>query len=38
MTSNYSILTNFGCHWTCPYYIVNDKISHRYEDFKGENK
>ncbi|AHL18890.1 radical SAM domain-containing protein [Listeria phage LP-032] len=24
MTSNYSILTNFGCHWTCPYCIVKN--------------
>ncbi|QDA74619.1 hypothetical protein EOT00_06560 [Listeria seeligeri] len=24
MTTNYSVLTNFGCHWTCPYCIVKN--------------
>lgn len=22
MNGHYSVITNFGCHWTCPYCIV----------------
>lgn len=24
MNKNYSLITNFGCHWTCPYCIVRE--------------
>lgn len=24
MNGHYSVITNFGCHWTCPYCIVRE--------------
>ncbi|EAV9834824.1 hypothetical protein FFB69_08085 [Listeria monocytogenes] len=39
MASNYSILTNFGCHWTCPYCVVkNNNIGIAETNIQAVNK